>query len=177
MYFAKKAQNDGTDCHAINKILSDANDTVDSSERMIVDDTLIVGTITFELKEFIKLRVSTIEERAMRRIIEQCLAYDCSPEMISWFISCIEGRGVSSEAIFLNTFESYLAGLSSRRDITMNAKRILDRVRVIASTGYKLPRIFVVTCFPDHYSELMNAGPLVGGERKRVRKEDFYTET
>ena len=169
MYYAKKAQDTGTDCDTVNKSISDAFATMELSEGFLTLDDIAFEDTRFGIKDFIGLKVLSLSEREIHSFVSECLTngYSSTPEVISLVIACVEGRGHSSKAILKNAFESYL---------TLSDYKIsLELLRVIASTGCKLDGELVRSRFSQNYFELMNISRLAAGGGKREVQEDVAT--
>ncbi|KAJ3570937.1 hypothetical protein NPX13_g5552 [Xylaria arbuscula] len=110
VYYAKKAQDNGTDCRTINKIISDAYDIVDPWEGSIPHHLLAFEAMEVGLKDFIKFKIMSLAESDILPFVRYCLtsARGRTPEMASWVISCVEKRRPSSKVISKETgFDSY----------------------------------------------------------------------
>ncbi|KAI1275123.1 hypothetical protein F5Y07DRAFT_409507 [Xylaria sp. FL0933] len=123
--FAKESEIDGVATHTVTTMMSEAGDAVNTATITLVMGSSLEGGHRFEI--------------------------------ISWLVLCAEMAGLSSKLVFHQPFESFQMidreANDGNRDL--NKWDILDTLRVISSTGYKLDKGFVFACFPDRYTELI----------------------
>ncbi|KAI1422042.1 hypothetical protein F5Y12DRAFT_717778 [Xylaria sp. FL1777] len=179
VYFAKMAQKDGADSHTVNKIILDAYDTIDPLiSRDTVDRSFVFEAMSSGLKDFVKCKVLSMEKSAISLAMRKSLKCGHSPEMINWFISCTEMKGLSSKVVFEEAFRSFVTAITEwKRKYRVNGdKNLLEITRAISSTGYKLDENFVKTHLPNYYSEFTNGETVSRGTKRPLEEDEAESE-
>ncbi|TRX91134.1 hypothetical protein FHL15_007922 [Xylaria flabelliformis] len=175
-YFVKKAHDDGADLATIHKTMLDAWGVAHVSG---LDPTTTARFVQFTyahgLTDYIESELLADDDSIRNAVAGTETLFSVEhygPQVIRCFISCTEMRGPSSKVLLHPLFQKieYLLATRSRKAMKQSQGAILDILKSIASTEYKLNQDIINNYFPEHYAELMHMN-------RRSRRKSKNTST
>ncbi|KAI1739718.1 hypothetical protein F4680DRAFT_133863 [Xylaria scruposa] len=157
-YFVKKAQDDGVDLHTIHKTILDAWGVTHASE---INSRAAAGFVrsacTHGLIDYISLELLADEESVCNAVAcaeELFLFKPGDHEMICYLISIVEMKGFSSKILLRPLLEEMEVqfGVELLHRGNSDDDDMIDIIKTVISTGYKLKRENVRAYYRKHES-------------------------
>ncbi|KAI0971271.1 hypothetical protein F4678DRAFT_479605 [Xylaria arbuscula] len=180
--FAKKAQDDGADTHTLTKIMLQGCNAVAMLHPYPQQDyfrEIILQALPYGLTDFIKLLVLSAEVETVSDVMHSYLPNSGSSEMISWLISCVRMKGLSSKAAFDAPFRSFISSIRTNMNLNqhrLSTDEIINKLRTIASTGYQLDDNFIIAHYPTYYWELKHGSSGARGKKRELEEDTAQSQ-